>query len=169
MFRNLFTVLGIMSVFAVFFFFIRPDWIKQISSTPTSAGPAVAVRVNAKLPADRLAAKDTPKDKNSFLAVDSLPNGDEVHPKMVEDVGDDLPSRSAPYLLVINKSNNTMRFCRLNENVKKVMLRGNMPSEVKLQEVSNIPNTPYQAIIWVPMAIDLLLEFEVMITAPARS
>ena len=36
MFRNFFTVLGVASVFAVFFFFIRPDWIKQLSSSPTS-------------------------------------------------------------------------------------------------------------------------------------
>jgi len=166
--RNLFTVLGIVSIFAVFFFFIKPDWVKQIYSSPSAQGPTAQVKVHAKLPAERLAARDTLRDKNTFLQLEGVAAADDSG-KIVEDVGDDVPTRSAPYLLVINKSTNTLRYCRMNANVKKVSLRGGSPPEVKLQEVTTNSNMPYQAIIWVPQAMDLHLEFDVAIPAPTRS
>jgi hypothetical protein len=165
MIRNLFTVFGIVSIFAVFFFFIKPDWVKQIYSSPGAQGPTTQIKILAKLPGDRLAAKDTLRDKNSFLRIE---NGDDGG-KIVEDVGDDVPARSAPYLLVINKATNTLRYCRMSTQVKKVSLRNGSPQEVKLQEITSNSNMPYQAIIWVPSAIDLYLEFELAIPSPSRS
>jgi len=169
MFRSLFTVVGILSVFAVFFFFIKPDWVKQIYSTPTASGPLTSIKVTARIPLDKLAAKETPKDKSQFILVDPLPNGDDVSAKIVEDVGDDLPSRSTPYLLIVNKTNNTMRYCRLSPHVKKIALRGMVSPEVKLNEMPASGGAPYQAILWVPTAVELLLEFELSLASPARS
>ncbi len=169
MFRNLITVTGIFSIFAIFFFFIKPDWVKQIYSTPTAGTPLTSAKVTARIPLDRLSARETPKDKSAFLLVDALPNGDDVSGKVVEDVGDDLPSRSTPYLLIINKTNNTMRFCRLSPNVKKVTLRGMVSPEVKLMESSAATGSPYQATLWIPAAMDVLLEFDVSLATPSRS
>ncbi len=168
MVRNLFAVLGIVAVFGVFFFFIKPDWIKQISSSPAPAGPTVVTKVNARLAADRLTKKDLPQDKGGLLHVEQLPGGEDFSGKVVEDVGDDLPSRTTPYLLVVNKATNTMRYCRLGSGVRKASLRATYP-DVRIQEVTNTPGGPYQVIIWVPMAQDLQLEFEVATPAPTRS
>jgi hypothetical protein len=168
MVRNLLAVMGIIAVFGVFFFFIKPDWIKQLSSSPTPPGPTVVTKVNARLAAERLAKKDLPKDKGGLLYVEHLPGGEDYSGKIVEDVGDDLPSRNTPYLLVVNKSNNSMRYCQLGSGVRKATLRANYP-DVRIQEVSNTPGGPYQVIIWVPSAQDLQLEFEVATPAPTRS
>jgi hypothetical protein len=164
MFRNLFTLLGVVAVFGVFFFFIRPDWVKQISSSPTSQGPAVLTKVNANLSAERMMMKDLPKDGGGLLHFEKP----EYAPLAVEDVGDDLPSRNTPFLMVINKSNNSMRYCKLSPNVRKAALRVDY-SGVKLKEVSNTPGGPYQVIIWVPNAFDLQVELELLTAAPSRS
>ena len=94
-----------------------------------------------------------------------MPSGEDHTSKIVEDVGEDLPSRNTAYLLVINKSNNSMRYCRLGASVRKVSLCGNLPADVKFQEVANTPGGPYQVIVWVPSAIDLQLEFELVIAS----
>ena len=168
MVRNFFSVLGLVSVFAVFFFFIRPDWMKQISSSPNSPVQGITTKLNARLVSDRLVARESSRENGGFLQIETLPSGEDVSSKIVEDVGDDLPSRNASFVLVLNKSNNSMRYCRLNANVKKVALRGSLPSDVKFQEVTTTPGGPYQVLIWVPAAIDLQLEIEMLIPTPSR-
>lgn len=169
MVRNFLTAFGVVSVFAVFFFIIRPDWIKQIASSPGMQGPTMMTKVNARLSADRLMAHEMPTAKGGLFKVEPQSNGEDLTSRLVEDVGEDLPSRNMPYLLVVNKSTNSMRYCRLSSSVRKASLRGTLPPDVKIQEVANTPGGPYQVIIWVPSAIDLQMEFEVMVPAPARS
>lgn len=165
--RNLFTVLGIVAVFGVFFFVINPDWIKHIASNQPPVGQGLATKVNARLAGDRLRQSELPKEKGGFLHVDES-TGADVAQKIVEDVGEDVPSRNSPYLLVINKSTNSLRYCRLGSGVRKVQLKLAYP-DVKLQEVPTTPGGPYQAIIWIPQAMDLQLEFDVALTSAARS
>ncbi|MCE9529968.1 MAG: hypothetical protein K8T89_02325 [Planctomycetes bacterium] len=169
MVRNIFMLFGIASVFAIVFFFIKPDWIKQISSSPTPQGPGVMTKVNGRLSSERLLAKIPPKDKGGLLQIDPMPNGDDHSLTIVEDVGEDLPSRNTPYMLVINKSTNVLRYCRLSPSVRKATLRGTVPSDVKFQEVANTPGGPYQIIIWVPSAMDLPMEFDLMVNSTPRS
>ena len=164
-FRNLFTVLGIIAVLGVFFLIIRPDWMKQIASSPTPSSPGIVTKVNARLCADRLRQPDLPTGKGGFLHVEDTTSA-EAAQKIVEEVGEDLPSRNSPFLLIINKSTNAMRYCRLGAGVRKVHLKLGYP-DVKLQEVPTTPGGPYQAIIWVPQAMDLQLEIDV--AAAARS
>ncbi len=161
MVRHTLTVAGILSIFGVFFFFIKPDWIKQISSNPVSSTGATTSVVYAKLSAQRLKVKQMPRDKGGLLEIDAAASGEDMCSKIVEDVGEDLPSRNAPYLLVINVSDHSMRYCRLSTNVRRATLRGDLPAEVQMQEVVNTPGGPYQVIIWIPNAIDVPLEFEV--------
>jgi hypothetical protein len=169
MIRNFFTALGVASVFAVFFFFIHPDWIKQLSSSPTAIAPGTVTKVSGRLSSDRLLAKQMPAEKGGLLVIEPLPTGEDHTSKIVEDVGEDLPSRNSAFLLVINKSNNSMRYCRLGSSVRKVTPCGNLPADVSFQEVVNTPGGPYQVIIWVPNAIDLQLEFELMAPSSTRS
>jgi hypothetical protein len=169
MVRNFFTVLGVASVFAVFFFFVRPDWIKQLSSSPNANAPGTMTKVNARLSSDRLLSKQMPTEKGGLLVIEPQASGEDHTSKIVEDVGEDLPSRNAAYLLVINKSTNSMRYCRLGNSVRKVTPCGNLPADVTFQEVVNTPGGPYQVIIWVPTAIDLQLEFDLMTPSPTRS
>lgn len=169
MVRNFFTVLGVASVFAVFFFFVRPDWIKQLSSSPNATGLSTITKVSARLSSDRLLSKQMPTEKGGLLVIEPQASGEDHTSKIVEDVGEDLPSRNAAYLLVINKSTNSMRYCRLGNSVRKVTPCGNLPADVTFQEVVNTPGGPYQVIIWVPTAIDLQLEFDLMMPSPARS
>lgn len=167
--RNFFLTLGVVAVFGMFFLFIRPDWMRQISSTPSSPASAVATKVNARLAGERLNSKQLSKDKGGLFVIDAATNGEDLSTKIVEDVGDDLPSRNAPYLLVINKTDHSMRYCRLSTSVRKVSLRGTAPVDVKFQEVSNTSGGPYQVIIWVPAAIDVPLEIELLLGIPPRS
>ncbi len=169
MLRNSLTALGIMSIFGVFFFFVRPDWIKPVSSQPGSQSPLLATKVHARLAADRLLAGHMVKENGGFLQFEHASASEGVAPRIVEDVGDDLPSRNTAYLLIVNKSNNSMRYCRLGASVKKISLRGSTPPEVKLQELTSVPGSPYQAVIWLPAAMDLQLEFELQVPSPARS
>ncbi len=169
MIRNFFTVLGVASVFATFFFFVRPDWIKQLSSSPNSNAPGTVTKVCARLSSDRLLAKQTPTEKGGLLVIELQPSGEDLTSKIVEDVGEDLPSRNTAYILVINKSTNSMRYCRLGNCVRKVTPCGTLPADVSFQEVVNTPGGPYQVIVWVPTAIDLQLEFELMTPSPTRS
>ncbi len=168
MVRNFFTLFGIAALFTVFFFFIRPDWIKQLSSTPNSA-PALTTKVNVRLSSDRLLAKPPANEKGGFLIVEPTPSGEDHTAAIVEEVGDDLPSRNTAYLLIINKSTNSMRYCRLGASVRKVSLSGNLPPDVRFQEVANTPGGPYQVIVWVPSAIDLQMEFELITPSSTRS
>ena len=57
MFRNVFTAFGAVCVVAVFFFFIRPDWIKQVSSSPAQP-QGTTHKVNARLAGDRLTSRE---------------------------------------------------------------------------------------------------------------
>jgi len=163
MIRNLFTIIGIVSILGVIFFFIRPDWIKNISSSPKPDPSGAVTKVNAKLSAERTMAKILPKDKGGLLQIEPQANGEDHSLTIVEDVGEDLPSRNSPYILVINKANSTMRYCRLSPIVKKASLRGICPHDVKFQEVPSTPGSPYQVIIWVPTAMDIPLEFELLL------
>lgn len=169
MIRNFFTIFGIVSVFGVFFFFIRPDWIKQISSSPHSHNAGVVAKVTARLASERLTAREVAKEGGGLLQIDALSTGEDVSAKIVEEAGDDLPSRNSSFLLVINKSTNVMRYCQLSQSVKKLMVRGTLPTDVKFQEVTTTTGGPYQVIIWLPHAIDVPLEIELMMTPPARS
>jgi hypothetical protein len=166
--RNSFAVVGIFAVFAVFFFCIRPEWIKSIASNPNAAGPTTITKVNVRVAAERLSKSDLSKDRGGLLHIEASPGGEHLADKIVEEVGDDLPSRNMPYLLVVNKSNNSMRYCRLGSGVRKATLRSIYP-DVKFQEVANAPGGPYQVIIWLPAAMDLQMEFEVVTTVPTRS
>ncbi len=163
--RNLLTVLGIVAIVGIVFLIIKPDWIKQIASSPPPSGPGVMTKVSVRLSADRLRQPDLPKDTAGFLHIDG---GGDAAQKIVEEVGDDLPSRNSPYLLVVNKSTNAMRYCRLGAGVRKVSLKLAYP-DVKFHEIPTTPGGPYQAIIWVPQAMDLQLEIDVALNSPARS
>lgn len=165
--RNLFTVLGILAVFAVFFLAIRPEWIKQIASSPTAPTSQATNKVNARLSAERLRQADLPKDKGGFLQVDETAGAD-AGKLIVEEVGEDLPSRNSPYLLIVNKSTNAMRHCRLGSSVRKIGLKIAYP-DVRIQEVPTTPGGPYQVIIWIPQATDLQLEIDVAATSTSRS
>jgi hypothetical protein len=167
--RNFFTVFGIFSIFAVFFFFIRPDWIKEISSSPHAQNVGAISKVTARLASERLTTHELTKEGGGVLQIDPLPTGEDVSAKIVEEVGDDLPSRNSSFLLVVNKSSNTMRYCQLSQNVKKVMVRGVLPPDVKFQEVTTTSGGPYQVVIWAPNAIDVPLEIELMMAPRARS
>ena len=165
MLRSLFTVVGIVAVLGVFFFFIRPDWMKQMSSTPVSAAPTATTKINASLSAERLGRRDLPRDKDGYLQIEQSAGSPELLTKIVEEVGEDLPSRNMPFLLIVNKANDTMRYCRLGTGVRKISLRMAY-TDVKFQEVVSTPGGPYQVVVWIPNAMDLQLEFEVAEKAP---
>jgi hypothetical protein len=166
--RNLFAVVGIVAVIGVFFFCLRPEWIKSIASSPKDGGQTTVTKVNVRVAAERMSKSDLSKDRGGLLHIEALPGNEDLSGKIVEEVGDDLPSRNMSYLLVVNKSNNSMRYCRLGSGVRKASLRSIYP-DVKFQEVANAPGGPYQVIIWLPAAMDLQLEFEVATTVPTRS
>jgi hypothetical protein len=166
-FRNLLTVMGIVAVVGVVFLIIKPDWIRQIASSPTPTPSGPIYKYGARLCADRLRQPELPRDHGGFLQVDET-IGTDIAQKIVEETGDDLPSRNAPYLLIVNKSTNAMRYCRLGASVRKIQLKLAYP-DVRIQEVPTTPGGPYQVIVWVPQAMDLQLEIDVAAPSPARS
>lgn len=167
LFRNLFTVFGIMAVIGVVFLIIKPDWIKQIASSPEPAHRGPVTKVGARLCAERLRQPNLPTEQGGFLHVEESNGLDPAH-KLVEETGEDLPSRNAPYLLIVNKSTNAMRYCRLGSSVRKVQLKLAHP-DIRIQEVPTTPGGPYQVIIWVPQAMDVQLEIDVAAHLATRS
>jgi hypothetical protein len=167
MMRNAITVLGVMGICSVFFFFIRPDWIRHIASNPDVQG-TVTTKVKARMSVERLMTKDLPKDKGGLLCMEQGVGGPDYTSLIIDELGEDLPSRNMPFILVINKSSNSMRYCRLSNNVRKICLRVDYPG-VKFQEITNTPGGPYQVMVWVPSALDLQMEFELLMNSPSRS
>ena len=107
MIRNFFTALGVASVFAVFFFFIHPDWIKQLSSSPTAIAPGTVTKVSRRLSSDRLLAKQMPTEKGGLLVVEPQPTGEDHTSKIVEDVGEDC-RRETP-IIFLSSTSRTIR------------------------------------------------------------
>jgi hypothetical protein len=166
-FRNLLTVMGVFAVIGIVFLVIKPDWIKQIASNPSPPVPGPINKVNARLCGERLRLADLPKEQGGFLQVEELSGVDSAQ-KIVEEIGEDVPSRNSPYLLIVNKSTSAMRYCRLGACVRKIQLKLAYP-EVKIQQVSTTPGGPYQVIIWVPQAMDLQMEIDVAADSATRS
>jgi hypothetical protein len=153
--RNMLTALGVLAIIAISIFIFRPDLYNNAIGKPaTPQTPAPTGQVYGMLSSQRgTLIEDTsaPTDGLKF-AFSEIIDGEAV---------DVVPAPNVPFLLVINKSKNEMRYWKLNKNIRNVSLREGKSTafDVKFKQI-NAQGAPFQAILWVPRETDLNLKFE---------
>ena len=155
--RNLMTALGVVSIIAICIFVFRPDVYNSAFSKPVAnPTPVAAGQVYCMLSAQRgtlIEDSTAPTNDAMKFTLSELVEGEAV---------DVVPPSITPFLMVVNKAKNELRYWKLNKNVRKVTLRDNSNAafDVKFKELASTPTAPFQAVLWIPRETDLKLKFE---------
>jgi hypothetical protein len=158
--RNLLTVMGVVLVFGIVYFFIRPDaYSKMYSSTfnPNEGEKKSLLSVSSAT------VRVNYSPKSDTLELEKGDAGNLPLIEVMEGPGLGFPSKNVPYLLLINKETNQMRYWKLSKNVTKITLRN--PPSLSVKVIDRQPSNfvpAYQMEVW---SNSTELSFEVELAA----
>jgi hypothetical protein len=144
--RNLFMAALTISVVAVVTYAIKPDLFKQA----TAAGELNKSSGNSKA---TLLIPSNPKASPTGVDAASLLD-------IVDSDGEGIPSKTSPYIMIVNSIDKRIRHLRLTARVSSVTIK-NKSSDVEFRTSrSTNPSAPLQVEIWTLGERELLLDVE---------
>jgi hypothetical protein len=150
MFRNLFVLLCVATIIGAFLYAARPEWFSGLTASSQSRPEEFAtLKTTLILPQG---GKGPP----------TCTDGTDVR-KLVELEEEGVPTRTSPYIMVVNTTAKTIRYYRLTNAVKSAGLR--FPIRDVDSKASRVLNTdgPLQLELWITYERELAVDVEFLL------